>query len=170
MNNANCDKTRAVSSPLGYLLNLGLAAIVLVSMGTVGLAVLDTNEETAIEADLTVYGQQLAGEIQEVDRLARAAGPGKTVSERAALDDLAREDRYTVTIANASHVGVRERGAGNTPCDRPCLILETQDGSIQVTVNVVSETPLQPAQFDGGPVTVSRPATAERIQFDPLDA
>jgi hypothetical protein len=158
---------RAVSSPLGYILNLSIAAIVLVSLGTAGTVFFDANTDAAIEEDLATYGNDLAGDIQSVDRLA-AAAPDGTANERAALADSVRGTGYVVEVINASDAGsASDRLQYATDCQRQCLVLATQDGDVQTTVNFVSATPVESSRFDGGPVVVRRPA-GDPIQFDPL--
>lgn len=164
-----CDTDRGVSSPLGYILNLGIAGIVLVSLGAVGLVFFETNETTGIESELQVYGNELAGEIEAVDRLAREAGPAQAVGERASLGEHARNDRYLVTVINRSDAGNPDAAvASSAECDRACLVLTTQDGSVQTKTNFVTETPVESGQFDGGPVYVNREPPHDTIRFEPL--
>jgi hypothetical protein len=161
---------RGVSSPLGYILNLTVAAIVLVSLGTVGTVFFDANTDTAVEDDLSVYGNDLAGEIQSVDRLA-AAKRAQTVDERASLADSVRGSDYVVEVINASDAQNGTSGALEhaDACERQCLVLSTGDGDVHTTVNFVSATPVESTRFEGGPVVVRRPAGESHIQFDPLE-
>jgi len=160
---------RAVSSPLGYILNLSIAAVVLVSLGAAGAVFFDANTDAAIEEDLAAYGNDLAGDIQSVDRLA-AATPGGTAQERTALADSVRGSSYVVEVVNASDAGgVTERLQHATACQRQCLVLATQDGDVRTTVSFVSATPVESSRFDGGPVVVRLQAGGDRIQFDPLE-
>jgi len=160
---------RAVSSPLGYILNLSIAAIVLVGLGTAGTVFFDASTDAAIEEDLAAYGNDLAGDIQSVDRLA-AATPDGTAQERAALADSVRGSGYVVEVVNASDAGTATgRLQHAATCNRQCLVLATQDGDVQTTVNFVSATPVESSRFDGGPVVVRRPVGGDRIGFDPLE-
>ena len=163
-------RDRGVSSPLGYVLNLSIAAIVLVSLGGVGVVFFDANTEAAVEEDLEMYGNDLAGTIQSVDRLA-AATPGQSVDERAALAGSVRGTEYIVEVINASDAGDTTAGAVEHAgrCERQCLVLLTGDGGLHTTVNFVSATPVESTRFDGGPVAVRRPAGADQIQFRQLD-
>jgi len=157
-------RDRGVSSPLGYVLNLSIAAIVLVSLGGAGVVFFDANTDAAVEEDLEVYGNKLAGTIQSVDRLA-AATPGQSVDERAALAGSVRGTGYTVEVINASDAGSSTAGR----CERQCLVLSTGDGDLHTTVNFVSATPVESTRFDGGPVAVRRPTGGDQIQFRELD-
>ena len=166
---SGASRDRGVSSPLGYILNLSIAAIVLVSLGTAGTVFFDANTDAAIEEDLAAYGNDLAGDIQSVDRLA-AATPGGTADERAALADSVHASGYVVEVVNASDAGnVTGPLQYATECQRQCLVLATQDGDVRTTVNFVSATPVESSRFDGGPVLVRRPAGGARIQFDPRE-
>jgi hypothetical protein len=162
--------SRGVSSPLGYILNLSVAAIVLVSLGAVGTVFFDANTEAAIEEDLDAYGNELAGEIQSVDRLA-AATPAQPVDERASLAESVRGTDYVVEVVNATDAGGSVDGAVEhaAECERQCLVLFTRDGDVLTTVNFVSATPVESTRFEGGPVAVRRPAGSDRIQFERID-
>ena len=169
MNTSVCPTDRGVSSPLGYILNLGIAGVVLVSLGAVGLVFFETNETTGIESELQVYGNELAGEIQAVDRLARETGPAQAVGERASLDDQARNDRYLVTVINRSDAGNPDAAVAHSEvCERACLVLTTQDETVQTKTNFITETPVESGQFAGGPVYVNREPPHEKIRFEPL--
>ena len=167
----NCDTDRGVSSPAGYILNLGLAGVVLVSIGAVGLAFFAADDAAGIEDDLRVYGTELAGDIQEVDRLVGATDSSGAVSERSALGETARESPYVVEVVNATDAGTPTAGLEYAElCDRSCLVLATRDGDVRVTVNFVTQTPVETGRFDGGPVSVVRPAGAEAVTVVPLEA
>ena len=160
---------RAVSSALGYILNLSVAAIVLVSLGAAGTVFFDANADAAIEEDLAAYGNDLAGEVQALDRLA-ADRPGQPVDERAAIGRQVRGTDYTVEVVNASAAANGSTRLEHAErCDRQCLVLTTADGDVQTTVNFVAATPVESTRFDGGPVVVRRPAGASHIQFEPLE-
>lgn len=161
-----CD--RGVSSPLGYILNLSIAAIVLVSLGAAGTVFFDATADAGIEKDLRVYGNDLASEIQSVDRLA-AVTPERTADGRAGLADSAGGSGYVVEVINASDAGSPTGHLEHaTECERQCLVLSA-DGDVRTAVNFVSATPVESSRFDGGPVVVRRPAGGDRIQFDPLE-
>ena len=158
-----------MSSPLGYILNLGIAGIVLVSVGAVGLVFFETNETTAIESELAVFGNELAGDIQEVDRMAVDAGSVREVGQRSSLGEHARTDRYIVEVINRSDAGASDTRFEHADiCERACLVLVTQDGDVRAVTNYVSKTPVQSSRFDGGPVYVHRPAGSDTIRFEPL--
>jgi hypothetical protein len=130
----------------------------------------DANTDAAVEEDLETYGNDLAGTIQSVDRLA-AATPGQSVDERAALAGSVRGTGYTVEVINASDAGDPAAGAVEHAgrCERQCLVLLTGDGDLHARVNFVSATPVESIRFDGGPVAVRRPAGSNQIQFQRLD-
>lgn len=155
---------RGVSSALGYVLNLTVAAVVLVSLGTVGTVFFDANADTAVEEDLAAYGNELAGDIQAVDRLA-AATSGQQVGERSAIGQQVRDERYVVEVINASVAGGSTDGPVEhaEKCERQCLVLVA--GDVQTTVNFVSATPVETTRFEGGPVAVRRPVGSNHIRF-----
>jgi len=166
------DGERGVSSPLGYILNLSIAAIVLVGLGATGAAFFDTNADAAIEEDLAAYGNELAGDIQSVDRLAAQSDATRVVDARSSLGTAVRGTDYVVEVINASDAGGAPDDAPvehAAECERQCLVLLTHDGDVLTTVNFVSGTPVESTRFDGGPVVVRWPAGGERIQFERLD-
>jgi hypothetical protein len=142
---------RGVSSPLGYVLNLALAGVVLAGVGTMGMAFFDANSAAATEGDLRAFGNDLAGDIQEADRLARTGG---LASERTALPERVRGERYDIEVVNRSDAGTGGTGLEHaTVCERQCLVLSTADEAVQVVVNVVTERRLESGRLDGGSVT-----------------
>lgn len=163
---------RGVSSPLGYVLNLSIAAIALVSLGAAGAVFFDANADAALEEDLRTFGNELAGDIQSVDRLAARTPSTRAVDERSAIGDAVRGTDYVVEVVNASAAAGPPGDASvehADRCDRRCLVLLTRDGDVQTTVNFVSATPVESTRFDGGPVAVRRPAGSNTIRFEPLD-
>lgn len=160
---------RAVSSPLGYILNLGVAGVVLVSLWAAGAVFLDTNTDTAVERALQTQGNELAGDIQTVDRAVAEAGPTQVVDERATLATSVRGTDYVIEVLNASVTGDTAGVEHAERCERQCLVLATDDGSVITTVRFTSATSVETTRFDGGPVTVHRPAGADQIRFEPLD-
>jgi len=139
---------RGVSSPLGYVLNLALAGVVLAGVGMMGMAFFDANSAAAAEGDLRAFGNDLAGDIQEVDRLARTGG---LASERTALPERVRGEPYDIEVVNRSDAGTD--GPHATACERQCLVLSTADGTVQAVVNVVTERRLESGRLEGGSVT-----------------
>lgn len=161
---------RAVSSPLGYVLNLGIVAVVLVGLGTAGTVFLDTNTDAAVEGALETQGNSLAGEIQAVDRAAAEAGPAESVDQRATLATSVRGTGYSVEVVNASVAGGAAAAVEHAgECERACLVLVTDEGDVRTTVRFVSATPVETTRFDGGPVRVHRPAGTDHLRFEPLD-
>lgn len=72
------DDGRAVSTAVGYVLTLAIAAVLLsgVAIGVGG--VLESQTERAVHGDLSVVGQGVAADLESADRLARAAEAGRT--------------------------------------------------------------------------------------------
>lgn len=166
------ESERGVSSPLGYILNLSIAAIVLVGLAAAGAAFFDANADAAIEEDLAAYGNELAGDIQSVDRLVAETDATRSVGERSSIGTAVRGTDYVVEVINASHAGGAPDDAPvdhAAECERQCLVLLTHDEGVLTTVNFVSGTPVESTRFDGGPVAVRRPAGSDHIQFEEID-
>ena len=72
------DDERAVSTAVGYVLTLAIGAVLLsgVVIGVGGL--LDSQTDRAVRGDLSVVGQGVVANLENTDRLARAAEAGRT--------------------------------------------------------------------------------------------
>lgn len=164
---------RGVSSPLGYVLNLSIAAIVLVSVGAMGALFVDAHASATVQEDLETYGYTLAGDIQEVDRLIAQSGASGEVGTRSALSERVRGDIYEIHVINASDANQDSAGATRVDhaeeCERSCLVLLTHEDGVVSTVPFVTDTPVETTQFSGGTVYVHRPTNGHSIQFKRVD-
>lgn len=163
-----------MSSPLGYILNLSIAAIVLVSVGAMGALFVDAHASATVQEDLETYGYTLAGDIQEVDRLITQSDTSGNVGTRSALAERVRGDSYEIEVVNASDARRNHSAVPGVDyaerCDRACLVLVTRDENTVATVRFVTETPVKSAHLSGGTVYVHRPPTERSIQFERVDS
>lgn len=163
-----------MSSPLGYILNLSIAAIVLVSVGALGALFVDAHANATVQEDLETYGYSLAGDIQEVDRLIAQSDSSGNVGTRSALAERVRGDAYEIEFVNASDARRNHSAVPGVDhadrCDRACLVLVTREENTVATVPFVTETPVQSAHVSGGTVYVYRPPNEHTIQFERVDS
>jgi len=77
---------RAVSTTVGYVLTLAIGAVLLsgVVIGVGG--VLESQTDRAVHGDLSVVGQSVVANLENADRLARAAEAGRTDPDLKAAD------------------------------------------------------------------------------------
>lgn len=153
---------RAVSTVVGYVLTLGIVAI-LVSTLMVSFAPFVTNQQqdTAGSA-LAVFGNDLAGDIDSADRLATRAGTDGAVSVRTRLPDRVGGSHYEIEI---DQVGVRDT-PGGTAYDYE-ITLRTVDFDTNVIVSVRTRTPVEQRTgtdaLDGGTLLILYDAADDQL-------
>jgi hypothetical protein len=93
---------RGVSTVVSYILALGIVTI-LVSTLIVSFAPFVTNQQEATaQSTMEVFGNDLAGDIESVDRLAMKAGTDGTVELRTRLPTRVGGSTYEIELVNAS--------------------------------------------------------------------
>lgn len=129
------DVSRGVSTTLGYVLNLGVAAILITTLMVAAGTLVDEQTDRAIRTELDVLGDRIAADVAATDRLARASDGGRV--------------RYDVGIPRrvvGTAYEVRINESGN---DR--IVLDAVRSEVTVTVAYDSQTPVEPATRRGGP-------------------
>ena len=132
---------RGVSTVLSYALALGILAI-LVSGLVVSFAPFVTNQQQdTAQSALVVYGNDLAGDLDTVDRLALEADGNEnaTVSYRTELPDRVSGSRY--------HVEIEEVDATEGTYDYE-IWLRPVDFEASTFVNVRTRTPIADETLD----------------------
>lgn len=67
---------RGVSTALGYVLNLGVAAVLVTTLLFAAGTLVDDQRDRAVETELRVVGERVAADLAAADRLARASDGG----------------------------------------------------------------------------------------------
>ncbi|MFB6269510.1 MAG: hypothetical protein ABEH83_06175 [Halobacterium sp.] len=67
---------RGVSTTLGYVLNLGVAAILVTTLLLAAGTLVEDQRERAVETELRVVSERIAADLAAADRLARASDGG----------------------------------------------------------------------------------------------
>lgn len=142
--------SRGVSTTLGYVLNLGVAAILVTTlMISAGTLVADQRER-AVETQLEVVGERVASDIEAADRLARASDGGTV--------------RYVVEVpprVAGSAYEVRVNPDGNDT-----VVLEAERPSEEVSVDVDVATTLNATTSTGGRLVVVYDASNDTLVVD----
>jgi len=131
--------SRAVSTTLGYVLTLAIAALLVTGLITAGGNYVENEREQVIRDELTVIAQQLAADIERADRLARAAsGSSTTVALNQTFSDQVTGTTYRIDLDSSDET----------------VVVESLDPSIAISVEVQTTTPLRDSTVDGGSVQV----------------
>lgn len=139
---------RAVSFTLNYVLNLGIAALLVTGLVIAGGDYIGEQRESVVRSELEVFGHQLAAAVEQSDRLARA---GDTQKLRLNHTAPAKTAKSTYTI------GV---DPGTPESD---LHLNSTELNVTVTVEVETTTPLAAGTVNGGPVTIEYDPGADEL-------
>lgn len=132
------DVSRGVSTTLGYVLNLGVAAILVTALMLSAGTLVDNQREQAVETELEVIGERVAADLGAADRLARASDGGSV--------------RYVVEVPDrvagtTYDVQVNESGDDH-------IVLVSDRPRVRVSVPYDSETPVTNATQSGGQFAV----------------
>lgn len=131
---------RAVSTTLGYILNLTVATLVITGLLVASGGFVDGQREQAMRSELRVVGQQLAADIAAADELAATADPDDTIRIERQLPQRVAGQSYTVSVV---------------PDDTdPYLQLTTARSEVSVRVEVALETSLAESSLTGGEFVV----------------
>lgn len=147
---------RAVSTVVGYTLAVAIVAV-LASGLVVGFAPFVTGQQAAAtESTLSVFGNDLAGDIDSADRLAVAAGPNGTVALRTDLPQRVGGSAYRIEIRQPGGPGTRYE-----------IRLRAADSGASTTVSLRTTTPIAlpggAVSMGGGPVEVRYDSDADRL-------
>lgn len=130
---------RAVSTPVSYVLALGIMTLLITGVIIAAGGVLEGQNRATVQDELEVIGQQLAGDISAADRLVRAGGTSSTVHVSHDFPTRVTGQDYTVEVVSGTPVAIT---------------LATDEPEVVVTVKVWTETPVTGTTFNGGHVTI----------------
>ena len=151
---------RAVSTAMSYALVLGIVTLLLTGV-TAGFAPLVENQRAeATHATLEVLGNDLAGDIGNVDHLASAAGGDGTVLLRTRLPERVGGSPYEIDVREVDP---------DTAANRYEILLRSPDRETTATVGLRTGTPIDAAAtdtLDGGPVEIVYDGTALVVRED----
>lgn len=130
---------RGVSTVVGYVLNLGIATLLVTGLLVTGATVVSDQRERTVRAELDVIGNRIAADLETADRLLRA-GSG-TVTVRSDLPDTVAGSAYDIEIRTAK--------------ENVSLRLEASDPSVSRTVPVRNVSAIEPVTVSGGHLNIT---------------
>lgn len=131
------DDERAASTALGYVLTLGISAVLITGLIVGGGSYLEGERARITTEELRVHGERLAGAVGDADRLASAAAPGGRAGVRIGLPDRVAGSRYAVAVV--------DRGTTAGGRHRSALVLRADDAGVSVRIPIVTEVDLAAA-------------------------
>ncbi len=130
---------RGVSTVVGYVLNLGIATVLITGLLISGTSVVTDQQERTVRAELDVIGNRLAADLETADRLLRT-GEGE-VTIRTSLPQTVAGSDYRVTV-RASDTTVT-------------LALETTDPTISRTIPIKNTSKVKTGTVEGGDLVIT---------------
>ena len=128
------DVSRGVSTTVGYVLNLGVATILVTTLLLSAGTLVEDQRERAARTELRVVGERVSANLAAADRLARASDGGSV--------------RFAVRVPPrvvGSPYEIRLNQSGN---ERVVLVAENPD--VRVSVPFESQTTVPAANHTGG--------------------
>lgn len=132
------DVSRGVSTALGYVLNLGVATLLVTALLLSAGTLVEDQRDRAAETELDVVGERLATDLAAADRLARTNDP-TTVRVEADVPLRVAGSYYTLRV--------NESGNGD-------VVLDADQPDVEVVVPFETTTEVQASTVDGGDLAV----------------
>lgn len=142
------DVSRGTATTLGYVLNLGVATILVTALLLSAGTLVENQRERAAASELDVVGAQLSGDLAAADRLARASDGGTV--------------RITVPaprLVAGSAYDVRVNQSGN---DR--VVFVTRRLGVTVSVPFDTAVPVDATTVGGGDLVVVYDAGTDTLE------
>lgn len=135
------DDQRAVSTAISHVLTLGITAVLISGLvvGTSGF--IETERDDTARQELTVVGERMAGELEQLDDLVENS------------DDTARvRTNHPRSIAGSAYTVTLTADSGRCDGDAPCLVLSVESAAARTVVpvnvgNGVTESTVSGGQF-----------------------
>lgn len=146
---------RGVSTVVGYVLVLGIVALLTSTLFVTFGPFVTNQQHDAVHSTLTVVGQDIAGDVESVDRLAVAAGENGTVSLRSSLPSQVGGNQYEIRI---ERTGSEQLSNGET-VNVSEIVLRTHEPEVRASVTVRTRIALEERTgseaVDGGPIVIT---------------
>lgn len=124
---------RGLSIALTHVLTIGITTILVAMLLMAGSTMLDSETERSTQTSLETVGERLAGDIDNVDRMANDSDNVSLVSDRPRT---VANSGYTVTILSAENCGDRAPLLNDS---NPCLELDASSTDVTVYVPVKAD-------------------------------
>jgi len=156
-------RDRSLSTPVRPMRGRGLSTVVnyALMLVVVGLLVsgiligmngqVGTQTDRVVRSELSVAGNQLAGQLTTADQLAGTVGPNGTIEMQTDLVDSVSGETYLITIDRVS-------------TNRTELTLAATTPEVSVTVTVRTDHPIEEGRYHGGDLTVVSNGTALEVR------
>ncbi|MFB6196959.1 MAG: hypothetical protein ABEI52_01650 [Halobacteriaceae archaeon] len=131
---------RGVSTVVGYVVNLGVATMLIVGLLTAAGTLVGDQRERAARSELEVIGGRIAADIETADRLLQASDSG-FVRVETSLPKRVAGRTYEITIQRS----------GN----EVFIVLEMRNPDVTVTVPVNSKKDISPTSLSGGTLVIT---------------
>lgn len=131
---------RAVSTTLGYILNLTVATLLITSLLVASGGFVDDQRRQTIRSELRVIGQQLAADLVAADELAATADTGDTIRIERQLPQEVAGRTYTVSVVP---------NGGDS-----YLQLSATGSDVTVEVELALETSVAESSVSGGQIVI----------------
>lgn len=129
---------RGVSIALSYVLVTSITVILVGGLIIAGSTFVEDQRDNVVEQELKVIGNQLAGNVEQVDRMVNASGSGGP--DAAAVNETFPEQvsgtSYTVTLSDSG--------------GDPQLVLSAQRADVSVAVGLAVDTDVEDDAFASG--------------------
>lgn len=142
---------RGVSTTLNYVLSLSIATLLVGGLLVSGATFVGDSRETVVRNELNVIGEQIASDVERVDRLVVAAEGATEARLTEELPGKVTGSTYQVVL---------------DPTADPQLALRATDPSVSVGVPLRTETPVGDSAAGGGPVAVRYDGAADRLVIE----
>lgn len=135
------NRDRGVSTVVGYVLNIGIATLLITGLILAGGNLVSDQRDRAIRSEFGVIGHRVAANLETADRLVRASDGG-SVSLEAELPTHISGQQYQISIEPDADEEVD-------------VVLTMDQPDITVSVHVNNTTAIEPTTVTGGGLNIS---------------
>lgn len=151
-------RNRGASTALGYVLTLGITLLLVVSLFSVAVSIVDTERSRTVNSELSVLGNRLATDLSTADSLVRAADDPRTVSLTTELPDRVAQGQYRIRI---------DEQADKPAYARYRIILESDVAETSVVVDLKTGTTIEETTISGGSVAIVYDQSSDTLTVNP---
>ena len=145
-------RDRAVTVTLNYVLVLGITATLVAGLLVAGGSFVEDQRERVIEDELSVVGNHVASDVEQVDRMVRASD---RTPDRASLNQ-----SFQRTVSGTTY-------SMELQANPDQVVLVSNSPSVTVRVNVTVQTEIEESFAFGGDYSVQYDAdSAELVMVD----
>lgn len=150
---------RGISTVVSYVLTLGIVAILSTTLLASFAPFVIDQQQDATQSTLSVLGNDIAGDVDAVDRLATRPSTPETVAFRTRLPDRVGGSRYEIRVENTT--------VDDAPPYDYEITLRTVDFEASAVVRLRTRTAVETRPgtdpLDGGVLRISYNATDDRL-------